>query len=185
MVETKIPGVYESGVGNVRIKSGGTTTGLLKGLFGSATTAPTEATPAAPSNEDQVKTTLADLKNQYQTNLQGGYDYAANKLKAERDADLREQYIANRQEETALPEKLARYGINGGATETTLADLKARYQNGRNATRQNYLTNLADLGQNYMTQNADAARSYDDRWLDYLLDKAETENRLKLQKAYA
>ena len=133
--------------------------------------------------------------------LRSDYNYTTGKLKAERDDALREQYIKGRQATAALPEQLARYGINGGAVETTLANLMAQYQSGRNDTRKNYLgklaelangynksaaerataydQNLADLQKAYIDNKANADNRYDELWIQYLLDQAATEKATK------
>lgn len=224
-----VPGVY-SGLSITPKKSdgekrsSGSMTGMPFGAYGLGSGVST--TPAA---ETEAKTKLSDLKAQYggaldegynlsadalkrsyddQTALlRSGYDYSTGKLKAERDDALREQYIKGRQAAAALPEQLARYGINGGAVETTLANLMAQYQSGRNDTRKNYLgnlaelangyqksaaerataydQNLADLRKDYILNKANANDQYDRMWLQYLLDQAATENNYKLQKRYA
>lgn len=129
----------------------------------------------AAANEAQAKaeTSLADLKNKYSQNLREQYDYSAEKLKNERDEALRENWILQQQAEAALPEQMAAAGINGGASETSLAALRARYQGDRNNIRGNYMNNLGDLTQQNQAERAEAERSYNERWADYLLSLAQ------------
>ena len=77
-------------------------------------------------------------------------------MRAERDEALRENYILQQQAEAALPEQMAARGINGGAAETTLADLRARYQGNRNDIRGDYMSEMGTLNQEQIMQQAEA-----------------------------
>ena len=134
------------------------------------------------TNEERAETALADLKNKYSKNLQEQYDYSAQKLKNERDEALRENWILQQQAEAALPEQMAASGMNGGATETSLAALKAHYQGDRNNIRGNYMNNLGDLSQQAQSDRAEAERSYNEQWLQYLLSLAEQANAARYGK---
>ena len=124
-------------------------------------------------NEERAKTAISALKNKYEQNLRNEYDYAAKKLKEERDDALRENWVLQQQAEAALPEQMAASGINGGATETSLAALKARYQGDRNGIRGNYMDNLGELSIQNQSERAAAERNLDERWLEYLLSIAQ------------
>lgn len=139
---------------------------------------------ASGTSESTAQATIDGLKNSYRSSLASDYNFSAGQLANEKTAALREQAIAERQAESALPERMAVQGINGGGVGTTLASLKAGYQSGRNDIRSNYMTNLAQLGQQYGQNAAEADRSLDQSWLDYLLTKAQAENSAKLKKAY-
>lgn len=128
------------------------------------------------TNEERAETALADLKNKYSKNLQEQYDYSAQKLKNERDEALRENWILQQQAEAALPEQMAASGLNGGASETSLAALRARYQGDRNNIRGNYMNNLGDLSQQAQSDRAEVERSYNEQWIQYLLSLAEQAN---------
>ena len=132
---------------------------------------------AVPAAENAALTALRDLKDQYAEALRRGYDVAAEKLKAERDDALRERYVQSRQETAALPEELALRGINGGATETTLANLKALYQNERGKARKTYSDELGDLAAKALEKNAEGIKTYDGKWLDYLFKKLLSEGK--------
>jgi hypothetical protein len=131
----------------------------------------------AAANEAQAKaeTSLADLKNKYSQNLREQYDYSAEKLKNERDEALRENWILQQQAEAALPEQMAAAGINGGASETTLADLRARYEGNRNDIRGNYIDEVGKLSQQNAAAQAEAQQGYNEKWLEYLLSLAKAE----------
>lgn len=167
-MESNIPGVTIEN-GRIALKSGKkTANGGFSYLF---PVKEKEAVSESPSAESGILTALKELKDQYAEELRRGYDYAAEKLKAERDDNLREQYIKNRQEIAALPEELALRGINGGGTETTLANLKALYQNERGKARKTYSDKLGELSEKTQEKKAEGLRSYDSKWLDYLFKK--------------
>lgn len=125
------------------------------------------------ANEERAETSIAELKNKYSQALRDEYNYSAEKLKDERDEALRENWILQQQAEASLPEQMAAAGINGGASETSLAALKARYQGDRNNIRGNYMDNLGDLSQQIQSERAQADRSLNERWIEYLLSLAE------------
>lgn len=129
--------------------------------------------------EQKAETSLSDLMNRYSAELREDYNYSANKMKEERDAALRENYILQQQAKAALPEQMAAAGINGGARETSLADLIARYQGNRNDIQKEYMSSLGDLAQEHQNKQTENAKSYNDRWLEYLLSLAEMENQKK------
>lgn len=134
------------------------------------------------TNEQKAETALADLRNDYAKILQDQYNYSAEKLKAERDAAIRENWILQQQAEANLPERLAAGGINGGATETSLAALRAQYQGNRNDIQSGYMDNLGELEQERAIGTAEAEKDYNERWLEYLLSLAEAEKTAKYNK---
>lgn len=155
--------------------SGGRTSGTsFAELFGTGFSGNRNPTneESKPTYEQQAETAISDLKNKYAQNLRNEYDYSARKLKEERDDALRENWVLQQQAEAALPEQMAASGMNGGATETSLAALKARYQGDRNGIRGNYMDNLGELSRQNQNERAEAERNLDERWLEYLLSLA-------------
>ena len=148
----------------------------------SSPTGNSTATGANPiqTAEQKAETSIADLMNRYSAQLREDYNYSANKMREERDDALRENYILQQQARAALPEQMAAAGINGGARETTIADLMARYQGNRNDIQKEYMQGLGDLTQEHQNKQVENAKSYNDRWLEYLLSLAEMEK----QKQY-
>lgn len=152
--------------------SGGTETRVpVKGGYGSffGSTQNKEPTQTA---EQKAATSLAQLRDDYSRALREQYNYSADRLKEERDAALRENWILQQQAEAALPEQMAAGGINGGANATSLAALKAMYQGNRNDIQSGYMDSLGDLQQQQSVEQAEAQRSYNERWLEYLLSLA-------------
>ena len=132
-----------------------------------------------------LETSINDVKNKYSEMLRQQHDYAAEKLRKERDDALRENWILQQQAEAALPEQLAAAGLNGGATETTLANLLARYQGNRNDILSGYMDNLGDLAVEHAAQQAENERNYNDKWIDYLMQLAQMEKGYEYDKALA
>lgn len=140
-----------------------------------------QSSPSTTVNQNQQKaeTSLEKLKNDYSKKLRDNYEHSAERLKRERDEALRENWILQQREEAALPERMAAAGINGGAAETTLANLRASYQGNRNDIRKDYMNNLEDFAQKNFSEEAQAQREYNAKWLEYLLSLAEMEEQRK------
>ena len=128
-----------------------------------------------PSAREEAEISLQELRNRYSEKVRENFEAAANKLKAERDDALRENWILQQQEEAALPEKLAAGGINGGASETAFANLNAQYQGNRNDIRGEYMDNLGELQQKQTEEQAENEDKYNRQWLEYLLSLAKKE----------
>ena len=152
---------------------------LNKGQGGAGNTAPGTT---ASSAESKAETAIADLKNRYANQLKTQYEFSAKKLKDERDSALRENWILQQQAEAALPEQMAAAGINGGASETTLANLRARYQGDRNDIQKGFSDDLGELAFEHGRQQAENENSYNEKWLEYLLSLAEMEKRYEYEK---
>ena len=78
------------------------------------------------SAQENAEIAIAELRSRYAEKMREQYESAAEKLRAERDDALRENWILQQQAEAALPEQMAARGINGGAAETNLANLGAQ-----------------------------------------------------------
>lgn len=128
-----------------------------------------------PTAQEKAETSLAELRNQYAEQIRAQHNASAEKLKTERDEALRENWILEQQARAALPEQMAAQGINGGATETSLAALRAQFQGNRNDIRSGYAENIGDLETETAQQQAEAQKDYNDRWIAYLLSLAEKE----------
>ena len=78
----------------------------------------------------------ADQRNSKLSQLLAQYD--AQKAQGEESFDdiARQAYIAKRQGETALPQRLAALGISGGGSESADLQLQANYQNNLNSNEQ-------------------------------------------------
>lgn len=171
---TDISGVYTGNKnnGNVRVS-------VTESDYVPYTPAPTVSAPAGPTAQQQAETSLAQLREDYAKALRDQYNYSADRMKTERDEALRENWVLQQQAEAALPEQLAARGINGGAAETTLANLRAQYQGNRNDIRGGYMDEMGDLAQSHSQMQAEGQRSYNERWLEYLMDLARMDEQYK------
>lgn len=129
--------------------------------------------------EEKAETSLLELRNRYYEQAREQYEAEAKKLREERDAALRENWILQQRAEAALPEEMAAAGINGGAAETSLAALKAQFQGNRNDIRAGYMDNLGELSREHQNSAAEMQREYDEKWLEYLLSLAKMEEQSK------
>ena len=130
-----------------------------------------------PYAREEAETSIQDLRNRYSERVRENFDLAAEKLRRERDDALRENWILQQRAKAALPEQMAAAGINGGASESTLANLEAQYQGNRNDIRKGYAENLEELGAKTSEQQAESEDKYNRQWLEYLLSLAKAEDK--------
>ena len=129
-----------------------------------------------------------DLKKRQEAdekNLTDQYNTAVSNLGKSRDNALREAYITRMQSQRTVPAMLRQQGINGGASETTLANINRTYQQARNAANDSYGQNKTSLENTYNTNLATLRGNYADRlndiqdkqaaleleWAQYLADQ--------------
>ena len=129
--------------------------------------------------EKEAEIAIADLRNKYSERIKEQFENSAQKLRKERDDALRENWILQQQAEAALPEQMAAAGINGGISETTLSNLRAKYQGNRNDIQKGYMNEMGDLAEKNLENHSEAEKSYSEKWLEYLLSLAEMEENLK------
>ena len=118
---------------------------------------------------------IEDLKNKYSQRARAEFESRAQKLRQERDAALRENWVLQQREQAALPEQMAAAGINGGASESMIANLNAKYQDGRNDIHGDFLNSLDELSAKNSENAAENERKYNEQWLEYLLSLAKME----------
>ena len=134
-------------------------------------------------NEKQKEAEVAieDLRNKYSAKIREQFESSAQKLRKERDDALRENWILQQQAEAALPEQMAAAGINGGISETTLSNLRAKYQGNRNEIQNGYMEDIGDLAEKKLGNQSEAEKSYNEKWLEYLLSLAQMEEKYKYE----
>lgn len=128
-----------------------------------------------PKAEEKAETAIAELRNRYAEKVREQYESEAKKLREERDAALRENWIIQQQAEANLPEKLAAEGINGGATETEISKIRAEYQGNRNDIREDYSEELSEIGAESRKELFENEKDFNKEWLEYLLGIAKAE----------
>ena len=121
------------------------------------------------------------MRNKYSAKIREQFESSAQKLRKERDDALRENWILQQQAEAALPEQMAAAGINGGISETTLSNLRAKYQGNRNEIQNGYMDDIGDLAERKLENQSEAEKSYNEKWLEYLLSLAQMEEKYKYE----
>jgi hypothetical protein len=81
-------------------------------------------------------------------------------LNVDSEQALREAYITKMQNQRDLNQRLAAMGLNGGATETTMARLANQYGNSRTDVNNTRNRSLAGINQTYSEQLAAALQAY-------------------------
>lgn len=81
-------------------------------------------------------------------------------LNVDSEQALREAYVTKMQNQRDLNQRLAAMGLNGGATETTMARLANQYGNSRTDVNNTRNRSLAGINQTYAEQLAAALQAY-------------------------
>ena len=152
--------------------------------IGGSSTAPENPPEEEPSPEQKTETAIDELRSRYMAELRSEYENSMNLLREERDEALRENWILQQQTKAALPEQLAAEGINGGATETGLANLGAEYQESRNKIQSDYMNELGELAGKQNEKKAELEKNFMDKWIEYLLGIAKAEKEFEMEKKY-
>ena len=116
------------------------------------------------SLSDNLNETKNQLLNQYNRSRQSITDDATNSLK--------QAYINKMISQRNLGQQMSALGLNGGATETTLAGMLNNYGNARNNINTTQNNNLADLESNYNTNLSQAMQAYNSAVANANLQKA-------------
>lgn len=114
---------------------------------------------------------IASMYENVAGNLGSNYDSTVSRLNAARnksmgeintDAEnsLRQAYINNELTKRGLNQRLSAMGYNGGATESTMANLANEYSRSRGGINTTRNDNLADLEQTYGDNLANALQAY-------------------------
>lgn len=117
------------------------------------------------SLSDNLNETRNQLANQYNRSKQSITDDAAN--------SLRQAYINRMLSERNLGQQMTAQGLNGGATETTLANMLNNYGNARNNINAQQNRSLADLEGNYSNNLSQALQAYNSAVANANLQKAQ------------
>lgn len=138
--------------------------------------------PQVNEKEQEAEIAISDLRNRYSEKVREQFENSAKKLREERDNALRENWILQQKAEAAIPEQMAASGLNGGASETSLANLRAQYQGNRNDIRSGYMEELGDLAVGHDRKQAEGEENFNRQWLEYLLSLAEMEEKYKHER---
>lgn len=103
------------------------------------------------------------LKTNYDSTtgqLGSQYNYQQGLINTDADDSMKQAYINSMLQKKDLGQKMSALGLNGGATETTLASMNNNYSNARNNIDTTRQRSLSDLDQTYQGNLADAMRQY-------------------------
>ena len=106
--------------------------------------------------EDQIRKNYANAYKAYDTQRKTEADRATAAANQQYDNMQRSNYVDYRMAQRDMPEQLARQGITGGASETSLLRGQTNYENNRAATELQRGSRLGDINNAYL----DAIRTY-------------------------
>ena len=129
---------------------------------------------------------IASAYNSAAGSLRSNLDSTVGRLNAARDKSLgdvnrdaekslREAYVNNMLTKKNLNQRLSAMGYNGGATETTMAQLANQYGNSRTGINETLNDNISDLNMTYGDNLAAAQQSYNSALANLQLQKMQLE----------
>lgn len=118
-------------------------------------------------------TSLANNLTEAKNQLQGSYDRSKNSIGQDAENSLRAAYINNMLNQKNLSQQMSAMGLNGGATETTLANMLNNYGNARNNINTVAANNLANLEGKYNDSISQAQQAYNNAVANANLQKAQ------------
>lgn len=129
---------------------------------------------------------IASAYDSARGSIRGNYDSTVGRLNAARDKSmgevnsdaeksLREAYINNMLSKKNLDQRLAAMGYNGGATETSMAQLANNYGSSRTDINEVLNRNIANLEQTYGDNLASALQSYNSAMSNLDMQKMQLE----------
>lgn len=113
---------------------------------------------------------LEENYNRALATLQEKHNNEVSNLQNSADDSMRQAYISYMLGQKGINQQLANQGINGGATESILANLYNNYGSNRNAIANQLQQGLAQLNANYNGNVASLAESYGNNLADVLAD---------------
>lgn len=125
------------------------------------------------SYQQSEQARLDALQKNYNTalgQLQNSLNTGKDALKRDTDDALRQAYISYMLGQRGINQRLSNSGVNGGATESVLANLYNNYGNNRAAIQNAYQNGLADLVTKYNNNVANLGSTYNTNYADALDD---------------
>lgn len=113
---------------------------------------------------------LEENYNRALATLQAKHNNEVSNLQNSADDSMRQAYISYMLGQKGINQQLANQGINGGATESILANLYNNYGSNRNAIANQLQKGLAQLNADYNGNVASLANSYGNNLADVLAD---------------
>lgn len=118
------------------------------------------------------------LKSNYESTesrLGASRDKSLNDVNTDAEDSLRQAYINNMLTRKNLNQRLSAMGYNGGATESTMAQLENQYGNSRTGINETLNKNIAELNANYGDNLANALQSFNSAKANLDLQKMQME----------
>lgn len=137
---------------------------------------------------------IAEAYGNISGNIKGNYDSSVGRLKEARNKSLREvnvdaedslrqAYINNELNKRNLNQRLSAMGYNGGATESTMANLANEYANSRTDINRTLNRNIGDLEQTYGDNLATALQAYNTAMNNLEMQRLQMENAAEQARA--
>jgi len=150
---------------SVRKTYSGSSGGSSSGGTSYSAPAATTTTSSGPSYADAYADALASIMAEQRRQREAAYqkaaaaqkenlNFATNQLTDTTNDALKQAYINKMQTLRNLPQQMSAQGLNGGASETTLASMNNNYGNARNQLETERLKQLASLQNTYQNNLA-------------------------------
>ena len=128
---------------------------------------------ALNSAYDNQMNSLSSNLNETRNQLSNQYNRSKQNITDDASASLRQAYINKMLSEKNLGQQMSALGLNGGATESTLANMLNNYGNARNNINTTQNKNLANLEGNYSDNLSQAMQAYNSAVASANLQKAQ------------
>lgn len=146
-----------------------------------------QANAAADDAYNNNMARIASMYDNVAGNIGGNYNSTVGRLKAARDQSLkdvnndaenslRQAYINSELTKRGLNQRLSAMGYNGGATESTMADLANEYSRSRGGINTTRNKNIADLNKTYEDNLAAALQAYNNAMNNLEMQRMSMEN---------
>lgn len=126
---------------------------------------------------------LTSNLDQTKSQLSGSYDRSKQSINADAEASLKQAYINKMLSQRNLGQQMSALGLNGGATETTLASMLNNYGNARNNINTTANNNLSNLEGTYNDNLSQAIQAYNSAVAD--ANSQKTQQVMALENALA
>lgn len=122
---------------------------------------------------DNQLNSLADNLKETRNQLANQYNRSKTSISQDAENSLRQAYINKMLSQKNIGQQMSAMGLNGGATETTLANLANNYGNARNNINTTMNRNLYNLEGNYSDNLSQAQQAYNSAVASANLQKAQ------------
>lgn len=109
--------------------------------------------------DNQLSSLSSNLK-ETRNQLTNQYNRSKDSINRDAEGSLRQAYINKMMAQKNLAQQMSALGLNGGATESTLANMANNYGNARSTINTTLNNNLSDLEGNYSDNLSQAQQAY-------------------------